>query len=144
MNQNEGKPFQPAAEAAGLEERAGQHQSGHFHNGKSHSPGLRAVPNSFVPGTDRAHVHGPQQSPVDPVAAGLDTEHVPPTRAENRVIDRTGEIASGPHAAGPIGVSDGSQVVAPADDQPPINEPSPEPQAEAEHEPEHPAENQEG
>lgn len=57
--------------------------------GLSLSPGLRSVEDSKVPGTDRSHVIGPQQAAADPVLAGLDTQHNPMTRAEDRVITRT-------------------------------------------------------
>ena len=36
-----------------------------------------------------AHVFGPGQSAVDPIAAGLDPNYRPLTRAENRMITRT-------------------------------------------------------
>ena len=68
--------------------------------GMSLSPGLREVDNSPIPGVDRSHVFGPQQSAVDPVLAGLDTNHNPLTRAEDRVITR---------------MSDGAMVVPPPD-----------------------------
>ncbi len=68
--------------------------------GFSQSPGLREVPNSMVPamadGTMVPHVYGPGQAAVDPIAAGLDWQHKPLTRAENRVITQTGEDAAGP------------------------------------------------
>ena len=57
--------------------------------GLSVTPGLRPVENSPVPGTDRTHVLGPQQAACDPVLAGLDMQHEPLTRQENRAITRT-------------------------------------------------------
>lgn len=98
--------------------------------GLSHTPGLREVPNSTVPATATgepvAHVYGPGQNPVDPVAAGLDTRAVLQTRAENRVVTQTGEQAAGPRPhtyiekTGPDQVpqaapADGALVVAPAE-----------------------------
>ncbi len=68
--------------------------------GLSQSPGLRTLANSQVPGLAGggmvSHVFGPGQSPVDPIAAGLDTGYDPQTRAENRLITQTGAIAAGP------------------------------------------------
>ncbi len=68
--------------------------------GLSQSPGLRDLVDSPVPGANRSHVIGPQQSAVDPVLAGLDTGYKPMTRAEDRVITRA---------------ADGVMVVPPAD-----------------------------
>lgn len=68
--------------------------------GLSQSPGLRSLDGSPVPGANRSHVVGPQQSAVDPVLAGLDTGYDPLTRAENRVITR---------------MADGAMVVPPPD-----------------------------
>ena len=41
----------------------------------SRAPDLEAMADSTVPGTSRHHVRGPQQTAVDPAAAGLDTAH---------------------------------------------------------------------
>ncbi|QHC35358.1 hypothetical protein [Komagataeibacter xylinus] len=41
----------------------------------SRAPGLESMAGSTVPGTSRHHVRGPQQTAVDPAAAGLDTTH---------------------------------------------------------------------
>lgn len=71
--------------------------------GLSISPGLQPVPNSQAPAladdTLVSHVMGPGQAAVDPVAAGLDTQHVPLTRNDNRVVTQTGELAAGPRPA---------------------------------------------
>ena len=97
--------------------------------GLSQSPGLVPVPDSHAPATASgeavAHVFGPQQAACDPVAAGLDTRHDPLTRAENRMINRTGEIGSGNHPSTyvekgkdlPVAVSDGSLVPAAPDSE---------------------------
>ncbi|NPD67293.1 hypothetical protein HN018_06860 [Lichenicola cladoniae] len=117
----EPKPFETAAEQHGIVERTIDHVEGFFHRGKSFTPGLTEVPDSKVPGAEHSHVHGPQQAAVDPVAAGLETEHSPTTINENRVVNRTGEIGSGPHTPGTTpAVSDGSPVVAPEDDKHPV------------------------
>lgn len=97
--------------------------------GLSYSPGLREVPNSKVPakadGTMMSHVYGPGQAAVDPIAAGLDVEHVPLTRNESRVITQTGTDGAGPRPAtyaekpGVIPQStpgDGALVKAPSED----------------------------
>ena len=66
--------------------------------GLSQSPGLRTLPSQVPSGAGGAmvnHVMGPGQSPVDPIAAGLDTGYDPMTRAENRLITLTGTIGSG-------------------------------------------------
>ena len=87
--------------------------------GLSFSPGLQPVPGSTAPATASGepvpHVFGPLQTAVDPLAAGIDTEQNPATRAENRVITRTGEAAAGPR---PVTYAEKSQDVpqaAPAD-----------------------------
>ncbi len=116
---NEDKPFVTAAEAHGIEDRTTDHTDGTFHQGLSFTPGLTEVANSKVPGAEHSHVHGPQQAAVDPVAAGLVTTRSPATAAESRVIDRTGEIGSGPRAGGKA-VSDGSQAPAAPDKQAPV------------------------
>ena len=91
--------------------------------GLSHSPGLRPVPNSTAPATATgepvAHVYGPGQNPVDPVAAGLDTSAVLQTRAENRVVTNTGADAAGPRPHTYIEKTGPDQVpqAAPADNQ---------------------------
>ena len=68
-------------------------------SGLSISPGLKELPGSKAPamadGTEVSHVFGPQQSPVDPVAAGLDTSAHPLTRNDNRVVTQTGRIGAG-------------------------------------------------
>ena len=75
-------------------------QAGEPIPGLSFSPGLRELPNSQVPGLGNggmvSHVFGPGQAPVDPIAAGLDTQYNPLTRAENRMITQTGVIGAGP------------------------------------------------
>jgi hypothetical protein len=53
--------------------------------GLTQSPGLVEIPGSTVPGATHNHVVGPGQAPVDPIAAGLDTAHVPASRNEERV-----------------------------------------------------------
>ena len=90
--------------------------------GLSQSPGLREIANSQVPRADYNHVHGPQQAPADPIAAGLDVAHHPLTRAENRAVTLTGEDGSGPHLL-PVD-SDNSHRTVPAspDAQPAIGE----------------------
>ena len=90
--------------------------------GLSVSPGLRELPNSKVPGTDRSHVHGPQQAPCDPMAAGLDVDHHPLTRAENRAVTLTGADGSGPHLIPVDAPRTHETVPAPADEQPAIGE----------------------
>lgn len=70
--------------------------------GLSVTPGLQVVPDSPVPDTDRSHVLGPQQSAVDPVLAGLDTEYHPLSRAENRAPTRIDGVTV---AAAPDAVS---------------------------------------
>ena len=81
--------------------------------GQSVTHGLVEVEASKVPGTDRAHVMGPQQAACDPVAAGLDVRQRPLTSQEDRVVTRTGVIGSGARPANAlddstIAVSDGS------------------------------------
>ena len=75
-------------------------QAGEPIPGLSYSPGLRELPDSQVPGLGNggmvSHVFGPGQAPVDPIAAGLDTQYNPLTRAENRMITQTGTIGAGP------------------------------------------------
>ncbi|WP_424139893.1 hypothetical protein [Roseomonas chloroacetimidivorans] len=87
--------------------------------GLSVTPGLQEVPDSFAPATASGdpvpHVYGPQQAAVDPVAAGLDTGHSPLTRAENRVITRTGELGAGPRPATYVEKGQEVQQAAPAD-----------------------------
>jgi hypothetical protein len=67
--------------------------------GLSQSPGLRELPDSKVPGmgdgTLVSHVFGPGQTPVDPVAAGLDTGFDPLTRSSDRIITQTGTLGAG-------------------------------------------------
>lgn len=99
----------------------------HGRPGQSFTPGLRNIEGSTAPamadGTEVPHVMGPQQAPVDPVAAGLDTTAHPLTRAENRVITRTGALGAGnpPSTYAEKGAtpaeapSDMSEVAAPAD-----------------------------
>jgi hypothetical protein len=94
--------------------------------GQSVSPGLRTVPNSFgrptADGAPVAHVFGPGQAAVDPVAAGLDPNYSPLTRAENRMITRTDTGESEParpdHEAamqpGPTGSLEGRPTVIPS------------------------------
>jgi hypothetical protein len=103
-------------------------QKGQPTHGLSHSPGLREMPDSTVPGLPEGvvvkHVSGPQQAPCDPVAAGLDLEYDPLTAAENRVITQTGAFAAGtrpgtfPHATGSQAEpapADFTNVAAPSD-----------------------------
>ena len=89
-------PFQTAAEIGGIAEQVAAKPK----PGLSFTPGLQELPGSQAPSTAKgdpvSHVFGPQQAPVDPVAAGLDTQHVPLSRAENRMITQTGEAAAGP------------------------------------------------
>jgi hypothetical protein len=75
------KPYVTAAEMLGIEPDKTPPTPG-----MSITPGLREVPNSPVPNSDRVHVMGPQQAACDPLLAGLDTQHKPMTRAENRAI----------------------------------------------------------
>ena len=88
--------FQTGAEVAGIDPAVTVRTDPSL----SYSPDLEEVPDSTAPaladGTAVAHVHGPQQAAVDPIAAGLDTGAVVPTIAENRAITRTGEIGAGP------------------------------------------------
>jgi hypothetical protein len=107
-----------AAEEAGIEDRIVPLPI----TGRSLSPGLTHLQDSKVPGHDRHHVHGPQQAAVDPVAAGLETDHIPASAAENRVITRTGVIGSGNPESD--AVSDGSHVAAPEDDKTPVSPPT--------------------
>jgi hypothetical protein len=62
--------------------------------GTSHSPGLTEIDGSEVPGDDgRKHVVGPTQSPVDPVAAGLDPKGLvkpEPAQTDDLNIPRLG------------------------------------------------------
>ena len=114
LNPNAEKPpFTTAAELAGMTEDLNKrHQEG-----MSYTPGLRAIPGSIVPGAEHSHVYGPQQSPVDPAAAGLDTNFQPISRAENRVINQTGAAAGGPRVLlKDERPSDGTMVQAPKDD----------------------------
>ena len=105
-------------------------QSMRVHRGLSVTVGLREIPDSVAPamsdGTKVSHVMGPQQAPCDPIAAGLDLEAHPLSRAENRMITRTGVIGSGNRPAtyvekgdfknGDV-VSDESVVPAPMDEE---------------------------
>ena len=89
-------------------------------SGQSVTHGLLEVPDSKVPGTDRAHVIGPQQAACDPVAAGIDVRQRPLTSQEDRVITRTGVIGSGARPSNALDestfpVSDGSHVPAMSD-----------------------------
>lgn len=107
-----GAPVQKGAPTAGL----------------SASPGLRPL-DSQVPGLPGGgmvnHVSGPGQSPVDPIAAGLDLNYNPLTAAEDRLITQTGTHGAGArpstynHIPGDpppqAGVSDHSNVPAPSD-----------------------------
>ena len=86
-------------------------------SGLSFTPGLREVANSPVPGAAHSHVLGPQQAAADPVAAGLDTAYAGRSRAENRVVNKTGEQASGPRTLLPEHPpEDGRMEPAPGDD----------------------------
>ena len=68
--------------------------------GLSATPGLVKVQDSKVPGLGNGamvdHVMGPQQSPVDPIAAGLDLKHDPKTRNELAAPTLTGTTGAGP------------------------------------------------
>lgn len=108
-----GGPFQSASQAMGMDEQ----MAAAAQSGLSYTPNLQEVPDSKVPFAEHSHVFGPQQAACDPVAAGLDTSYAGLSRSENRVINRTGEAASGPrtllldHPA-----ADGSLVRAPSDE----------------------------
>ena len=116
--------FQTAAQIAGMSGPEGTPTPG-----LSQSPGLREVPDSKVPalagGGMVSHVQGPGQAAVDPIAAGLDTGFSPQTRAENRAITQTGELAAGPRpttyaqvggdAVPQAGPADGATVPAKSD-----------------------------
>ena len=73
-------PFQTAAEIGGIAEQVAAKPK----PGLSFTPGLQELPGSQAPSTAKgepvSHVYGPQQAPVDPVAAGLDTQQVPLSR----------------------------------------------------------------
>lgn len=71
--------------------------------GFSATPGLVPVEGSLTPanpmtGEQHPHVHGPQQAPADPVAAGLDTEYVAPVNAAP-----ASPVGAGPHRAFTLG-----------------------------------------
>ncbi len=118
MKDKEAAPFSTAAKDHGIEDRAGLHESGLGHRGKSFTPGLTEVPNSKVPDGEHSHVVGPQQNACDPVRAGLATDFDPATMQESRVISRTGEVGSGPHIDGPPSeVNDGTAEPAPEDEE---------------------------
>lgn len=90
--ENPPMPYTTAGKANTLEQSELQPKPG-----QSFTPNLQQVPDSLVPDTGVAHVFGPQQSAVDPFAAGLDVDFKPINRAENRAVTQTGEQASGPH-----------------------------------------------
>ena len=92
--------------------------------GLSYTGGLTELAGSLVSGLPEgvkvSHVSGPNQAPVDPVAAGLDTGYHPRTRNEDRMISQTGTVGAGqrpstfPDRTLPqAGVSDHSIVRAP-------------------------------
>jgi hypothetical protein len=97
--------------------------------GLTQAPGLRELPDSKVPGLagggEVSHVFGPGQTPVDPIAAGLDLGYNPLTRSEDRLITQTGTIGAGARPSTyldkggkPIpqaGPSDHANVPAPSD-----------------------------
>lgn len=129
------KPNEPEVKVEGpLVETAAQRHGFNIERGRTPGmtqvSGLVEVENSPCPayadGTVVSHVMAPGQMAVDPVAAGIDTKHVPLTRAENRVITRTGQDGSGnlpstyaqhegPNTSDKIlkPVTDHSEVVAP-------------------------------
>lgn len=97
-------PFQTAAERhPGFLERMEQKARSFTHSGLSVTPGLREVPDSKAPamadGSAVSHVMGPQQSAVDPIAAGLDLSADSVTRNEGRIITQTGTLGSGSRPA---------------------------------------------
>lgn len=67
--------------------------------GLSFAAELRELENSQVPGLAGggmvSHVVGPGQAPVDPIAAGLDTNFRPVVRDAARMITHTGTIGAG-------------------------------------------------
>jgi len=85
----------------------------------SFSPDLEEVPGSTAParadGAPVAHVRGPQQAAVDPVAAGLDTGALVATTDTNRMINRTGEAAAGPRPVTYAQTGQDVQQASPAD-----------------------------
>lgn len=99
------KVWTTAAEAdAEMKERLeASAAAGDVPSGLSVTPGLVEVPGSYAPsmadGSRVAHVMGPQQAAVDPIAAGLDLRARPLTRNENRVVTQTGELGSGARPA---------------------------------------------
>ena len=125
--------FQTAAEATGMKAPTTLPTPG-----LSQSPGLEKIEGSTVPGLAHGgtinHVKGPQQAPVDPIAAGLDLGHNPQTRNENRAVTQTGEIAAGtrpstyghPASVPQAAPADGSLVAGPDDTagKPPAGEPN--------------------
>ena len=97
-NKTEGAPASPFTTAADAFPPTANR--GEPTPGLSQSPGLREVPNSLAPamadGTLVPHVYGPGQAAVDPIAAGLDTGYMPPTRNDDRVVTQTGVDGAGP------------------------------------------------
>ena len=123
-----GVHFTTAAEKHGIVERVegevidGVDKAiGLVNRGLSFVQGLEVIPGSSAPsmadGTMVPHVRGPGQAPVDPIAAGIDLTKAPLSRAENRVITQTGEMAAGPRPATYAHVVGGREVpqAAPAD-----------------------------
>ena len=110
MPDDDDKPYVTAAEALGI----GRDQPAPT-PGLSVTTDLVEVPDSPVPGAGHSHVMGPQQAAADPVLAGLDTQHNPLSRAENRAITKPdGETVAPPsdreaqNTPGPTGATDGS------------------------------------
>lgn len=81
-------------------------------NAQSLAPGLENIEGSKVPGTSRCHVHGPQQSPVDPAAAGLDTTRVVQSASERARAAET-EPAQRPAPVPPAPAAPAAAKVAP-------------------------------
>ncbi|MEG3348405.1 hypothetical protein [Novacetimonas sp. GS1] len=82
-------------------------------NAQSLSPGLENIEGSTVPGTSRCHVRGPQQSPVDPAAAGLDTTRVVQSASERaRATETTPQDV--PVSPAPVATAPAATKVAPA------------------------------
>ncbi|MFC0407924.1 hypothetical protein [Roseomonas elaeocarpi] len=108
-------PYRTGAEVAGMDTPLTVRENPSL----SFSPDLTEVPGSTAPslvdGTQVAHVQGPQQAAVDPVAAGLDTGAKVATTGENRAVTRTGEIGAGQRPATYIEKGQPVDQAAPAD-----------------------------
>ncbi|MFT9385531.1 hypothetical protein [Acetobacter sp.] len=66
-------PYRTAEQIAGMQPLAVDPAA---RRALTQAPGLENMAGSMVPGTARHHVRSPQQTAVDPAAAGLDTTRV--------------------------------------------------------------------